>query len=193
MQISLNVKNPVSYLRASLQLQKKESRSIQFNFPSIVKCPVCGYGKCAKWKGYYWRKCIFPEIKFVGKLAIKTGHCRRRKTSFSFMPDFIIPYRQISICSLRGIWRSCRHKDSIIKGIIQYFQDHSVEIPIATVHANLKVILGLVRVNVLPKVLPLRRLNDFRISHLLLWAPGCLFKLESMWLSNHLHRMFHPP
>jgi hypothetical protein len=39
---------------------------------------------------------VCPEMEFNGWVAIHTGLCRRGKTRFALIPDFLIPRRKVS-------------------------------------------------------------------------------------------------
>lgn len=65
-----------------------------------ASCPVCGAPACAVYRGYYERLAFCAELEFVGRLAVRTGFCKRRRARFSLLPDFLIPFRRLSRFSL---------------------------------------------------------------------------------------------
>ena len=66
---------------------------MDFKFIDIHSaCPVGSRPLCAIWKGYYSRHFFCPVLEYNGRIWIRKGLCHFRKTHFSMLPDFCVPY-----------------------------------------------------------------------------------------------------
>lgn len=80
------------------------SKSFDFSFPHIQNaCPVCTGPADAIWKGYYRRAFFCPKLDYSGRIWIRKGFCKSKKTHFSMLPDFCVPgirWSKFMFCAL---------------------------------------------------------------------------------------------
>ena len=87
------------YLHSSVHYRKMD-----YEFPNIhQQCPICSAGHCARWKGYYARCLQDSSLGLFQKIAIRYGRCQWFKIEFSFLPDFLLPRRRVSIPTLDAL------------------------------------------------------------------------------------------
>lgn len=122
---------------------KAHRRTMEFEFPDIQKqCPLCARSGCARWKGYYRRHVQDVALSFAGLLAIRYGRCRSLKSEFSFLPDFLIPRRRITIPTLALVGNAlCDSASMTIQSAIDQVlapEEESVVLSVSTVHTSLQ-------------------------------------------------------
>ena len=98
-------------------------------WPAIqAQCPVCGGSGCAVYRGYYTRFLFCAELEFIGRVAVRTGFCRRRRYRFTVLPDFMIHRRRLSRFSQCELSESFRRQgrlqvaiDDLVAGLGEEF------------------------------------------------------------------------
>lgn len=79
-----------------------------FKFPSYKSCcPICHRSDCADWHGYYCRPAYTKDNQFIKDLPIRRGFCRKKKITFSLLPQQLIPYSKYPlklITDILDIW-----------------------------------------------------------------------------------------
>jgi hypothetical protein len=158
-----------SYLDASTKYLSGDSRSLPSSlFPSIGDhCPVCHLKGCAQWKGYYRRKAYLAERSFEGKMAIRYGQCTRAKVVFSFLPDFLIPWRKIGRTTLTSIARLWQEHRTVGRVIDNIGATSISRLPRSTVYENLDGLAKILRMNNVPTndCQPVKGALGFLASH----------------------------
>ncbi|CAN5580965.1 hypothetical protein BH10PLA2_BH10PLA2_28670 [soil metagenome] len=111
------------------------------NWPILAgHCPCCGQAGCAIYRGYYTRFVFCPEMEFVGRLAIRTGFCRRLRRRFALLPDFLIPRRRISRLSYQALREAALlHQERLLPAIDELIAGLGEEfyLPRSTAHSYL--------------------------------------------------------
>jgi hypothetical protein len=130
-------------------------RAMQFSFPDIQhQCPLCRTGGCARWKGYYVRGMQDATLSFIGPLVIRYGRCRRFKSEFSFLPDFLLPRRRLAIPTLALIRSALVSSSSkTVQAAIDSVVSPDAEsdyIPVSTAHSTLQFLTWLLRISNFP-------------------------------------------
>lgn len=102
-------------------------------------CPLCGKANCATFRGYYTRFLFCTELEFFGRVAIRTGYCKSQRRRFSFLPDFLFPYRRISLFSLRTFLDGRLRASRLVDVIDDMTQDLGDEfyLPLSTAYSYL--------------------------------------------------------
>jgi hypothetical protein len=103
-------------------------------------CPCCGGADCAIYRGYYTRFVFCPEMEFVGRLAIRTGFCRRLGRRFALLPDFLVPRRRISRLSHQALCEAALlHQERLLLAIDELIAGLGDEfyLPRSTAHSYL--------------------------------------------------------
>ena len=135
---------------------------MEFEFPDIRKqCPLCGGSGCARWKGYYRRNALDVALSFAGSLVIRYGRCRRVRSEFSFLPDFLIPRRRLTIPTLALVGTTLYGSASMtIQSAIDQVlapEEESVSLSVSTVHASLQTLAWIVKSGYIQFSIPRRR------------------------------------
>ena len=158
-----------SYLKASAAYLGGATRSLELSlFPQIASyCPVCQLQGCAKWKAYYSRKVYLSEQDYEGDLAIRYGTCKRAKVDFSFLPDFLIPWRKVGRITMTTIvreWQEGRNTEIVIS---KAAGGSMSRLPKSTIYEYLNVFVKILRLNgVLTNDLqPIRNAISFLRNH----------------------------
>lgn len=126
MQFTLHVfsnggrENVWRYIKSS-RAYIKNGGTMEFTFPDIAGgCPFCGVKNCGKWSGYYLRWFQDTELGVYEPIAIRYGRCSWKNKRFSFLPDFLIPYRRLSKFSLCELVEGM--KKNTLSDIIETFE-----------------------------------------------------------------------
>lgn len=116
-----------SYIDASNELLEGITSSLPDHFTPKIKseCPLCHRSGCAKWKGYYKRQAHIAEVGFKALLTIRHGYCPYTKNSFSFLPDFLIPFKRLAKTSLRSLIDQVHDGQSVISMAEEFGQSLS--------------------------------------------------------------------
>ena len=136
---------------ASDRYRDGESRSVEYSkFPEIKeKCPICGEADCARWKGYYLRNlnCFF--LVYFGKVAIHCGECRDTGKNFSFLPDFMLPYRRISRLALMFLFNKLLEFGKLGKALDEttWGLEEVFLLSISTAYSYIECILSMARIH----------------------------------------------
>jgi hypothetical protein len=111
------------------------------SWPDLAQaCPLCGAPGCATYRGYYTRLLFCPEMEFCGRIAVRTGFCRRESRRFALLPDFVIRYRRISRLSLARFHECYRGAGGRILPAIDEWTDGLGEefyVPLSSAHGYL--------------------------------------------------------
>jgi hypothetical protein len=112
------------------------------NWPDLARqCPLCEGGGCAIYRGYYTRFVFCSEMEFFGRVAIRTGYCKRWGGRFTLFPDFLIRYLRISLLGYLALLESFKlhrnHLKSAIDECLTGLPDEFY-LPISTAHFYLK-------------------------------------------------------
>lgn len=162
--VSNGVSGVKAYLAASdAYLEStKHHRRMLFKFPDIhAECPICHDAACAHWKGYYTRSMQDPELCRIGPVVIRYGRCRRFKIEFSFLPDFLVPRRRLSlptIAALKEAMRSQTSTQAAIDAVVSPWSEAHY-IPVSTAHSALRHLEWIVKSRYNISALP-RRLHS---------------------------------
>ena len=117
-------------------------KSMSFNFPEIrLDCPVCHGSSCARWKGYYIRIMQDATLAVLGPIVIRYGRCMRLKTEFSFLPDFLLPRRRLTIPTLSAMSDFLNVRSATLQQAVDVMISPWAEIlylPISTAHSSLE-------------------------------------------------------
>jgi len=114
-------------------------------WPNLAeRCLCCGRAGCAIYKGYYTRFLSCPELRFFGRVVIRTAFCRSTGIRFSLFPDFLIRYRRISRLSLEVLHRSRARGSRLLEFISTWTErmPESFDLPLSTAYAYLSVKLA---------------------------------------------------
>ena len=106
------------------------------------RCPVCEATGCAIYRGYYERFMVCHELEVApGRVAIRTGYCKKTGRRFSLLPDFLIPYRRMSRFSFIALREArARTGSSVLDAIDALTADLGEEfyLPLSTAYSCLK-------------------------------------------------------
>jgi hypothetical protein len=115
---------------------------MQYPFPDLrACCLVCGASGCAVYRGYYTRLLFCPEMEFIGRIAIRTGYCKRTDSRFALLPDFLIYRRRISRISYLRLWEDSRSVSARLRDVIDELITGLPDeywLPISTAYSYLK-------------------------------------------------------
>jgi hypothetical protein len=149
---------------------QREARKVAFEYPDIhQRCPVCQGPFCAQWKGYYTRLLNDIGSRFLGYIAIRYGRCRREREIFSYLPDFLLPYRRLSKMSLVALiegWKKHGRMraaiDEVCNGVPEQF-----DIALSTAYSYFEYGARVLRLNGLDRKLNLfiGRLMEFLLRN----------------------------
>lgn len=92
------------YLVASERYIRDPARvaRMSYPFPSVrQRCLWCGAAGCSRWKGYYIRQVVCTALGFAGSIAIHLAQCRTRGVDYTYWPEFLIPYLEPTLPTLR--------------------------------------------------------------------------------------------
>jgi len=115
------------------------------SWPNLAeRCLCCGRSKCAVYRGYYTRWVSCPELRFFGRLVIRTALCRRTGTRFTLFPDFLIRYRRLSRLSLEWLHQNRSRRKRLLELISEWTEQmpEDFDLPLSTAYANLSVKLA---------------------------------------------------
>lgn len=143
MQFSIPIYSLTGILGCKQYLAASDSRisfkKIDFDFLNIHKaCPICSRPGCAIWKGYYSRKFYCPILEYDGRIWVRKGFCKFKKTWFSMLPDFCIPYLR---------WSKFIFSELICLKEKSFFRAFDWEIPFSTLYWIGALLVKLLRIN----------------------------------------------
>jgi hypothetical protein len=132
-----------SYLAASEAYldSTQHRRTMAYAFPAIhLECPICKRGGCARWKGYYTRGMQDAALATITPVIVRYGRCTWLKCEFSFLPDFLLPRRRITLPTIAAINEILSSETTTIQSAIDRVVSVNVDahyLPMSTVRSLL--------------------------------------------------------
>lgn len=138
-------------------------RKMEYVFPNIhEQCPLCSASGCARWKGYYTRCMQDSTLSLLQKIVIRYGRCQRYRIEFSFLPDFLMPRRRLSIPTVSALSRAAKGTQtklqSAIDTVISPWRE-DLYLPCSTVYNSLNAFITLLKTRYAPAVTKSRRIR----------------------------------
>lgn len=160
---------------------------MNFPFPDIKSsCPICSSPGCAIAKGYYQRRVFCPDTELNEMIAIHVGRCSTRGKDFSFLPEFLVPYRWISrrsLSSFFSIWLDLGGVEASAKKLTERLTSDEWYVTTATAWSWLKLILVFCRLNwenlCVPDGVSFEKVSSLRIFSSASDVP--LLHREALW------------
>lgn len=88
---------------------------------------------------------LCTELEFFGLVVVRTGFCKSQKMRFSLLPDFLIPYRRISLFSLNRFAEAKSRPQTRVTDVIDELTCSLGEefyLPLSTAYSYLKLHLS---------------------------------------------------
>lgn len=105
-----------------IPLHEYHKRGLNNQFPVIETCPSCSYPLTLKRHGFYFRNAIYFNKEL--RIPILRFICYSCKTTFSVLPNFLLPYFQYSLdCIIRFLKSYILKRKSLVNyQLLQFYR-----------------------------------------------------------------------